>query len=200
MAGAIRLSAESALRCGVGLVKVYCHESSNLSISAGRPEIMLANKDIDAALSWCSCIVVGPGLGQDDWSNQQFSRLLAHLKHSPKPLVIDADGLNLLAKLADDAAVRDILANLPALIFTPHPGEASRLLNCDITNIENDRYSAAKNIAQKYQAICVLKGAGTIIQSADLQEGTVSWVCEGGNPGMATAGMGDLFTGVICAF
>jgi ADP-dependent NAD(P)H-hydrate dehydratase / NAD(P)H-hydrate epimerase len=200
MAGAIRLSAESALRCGVGLVKVYCHESSNLSISAGRPEIMLANKDIDAALSWCSCIVVGPGLGQDDWSQQQFSRLLAHLKHSPKPLVIDADGLNILAVMADDVAVRDTLANLPALVFTPHPGEASRLLNCDISKIESDRYLATKNISQKYQSACVLKEAGSIIQSADLHEASVPWVCEGGNPGMATAGMGDLLTGVIGAF
>ena len=100
MPGAIRLSAESALRCGVGLVKVYCHESSSLSISAGRPEIMLAHKDLEAALHWCSCIVIGPGLGQDDWAHQQFSDLFAHLKRQPKPLVIDADALNLLASMA----------------------------------------------------------------------------------------------------
>ena len=199
MAGAIRLTAESALRCGVGLVKVYCHELSSLSISAGRPEIMLNHKELETALDWCSGIVVGPGLGQDDWAHQQFSRLLSHLKHHPKPLVIDADGLNMLAAMTDDADMQHTLAKLPTLILTPHPGEASRLLNCDIAKIENDRYLASKNIAQKYNSTCVLKGAGTVIQ-ADGTHQKSQWVCKGGNAGMATAGMGDLLTGVIGAF
>ena len=200
MPGAIRLSGESALRCGVGLVKVYCHESSSLAISAARPEIMLVHKDLDAALHWCSCIVVGPGLGQDDWAHQQFSRLLAHLKLHPKPLVIDADALNLLAAMADDADLLDTLAKLPSLVLTPHPGEASRLLQSNITKIESNRYLASKIIAQKYNAICVLKGAGTIIQTCGPHQESQSWVCNGGNPGMATAGMGDLLTGVMGAF
>jgi NAD(P)H-hydrate epimerase len=200
MAGAIRLSAESALRCGVGLVKVYCHASSSLSISAGRPEIMLTHKELEAALNWCNCIVIGPGLGQDDWAHQQFSSLLTHLKHHPKPLVIDADGLNLLAAMTDDADTQNTLDQLPALVLTPHPGEASRLLNCNITKIENDRYLAGKNIAQKYKSTCVLKGAGTIIQTNGAHQLPQYWVCKGGNPGMATAGMGDLLTGVIGAF
>jgi NAD(P)H-hydrate epimerase len=200
MAGAIRLSAESALRCGVGLVKVYCHESSSLSISAGRPEIMQTHKELEAALGWCSCIVIGPGLGQDDWAHQQFSRLLAHLKHQPKPLVVDADGLNLLATMIDNLDIRNILGQLPALILTPHPGEASRLLNCSIAKIENNRFEASKNIAQKYQSICVLKGAGTVIQSNKTPQEPQCWVCKGGNAGMATAGMGDILTGVIGAF
>tara|TARA_R110002167_G_scaffold54456_1_gene155088 strand:- start:2180 stop:3733 length:1554 start_codon:yes stop_codon:yes gene_type:complete len=200
MPGAIRLSAESALRCGVGLVKVYCHESSSLAISIGRPEIMFAHKNLEAALDWCSCIVIGPGLGQDDWAHQQFSRLLAHLKLHPKPLVIDADALNLIAAMADDADQLDTLAQLPAIVLTPHPGEASRLLQCHIAKIENDRYLASKNIAHKYKSSCVLKGAGTIIQTNRLDQEPQSWVCEGGNPGMATAGMGDLLSGVIGAF
>lgn len=201
MAGAIRLSGESALRCGVGLVKVYSHESSGLGISVGRPEIMLTHKELEAALDWCSCIVVGPGLGQDDWAYQQFSRLLAHLKLAPKPLVIDADGLNLLASMADDIDVQNTLAQLPALVLTPHPKEASRLLNCNVAEIENDRYAASKNIAQKYQGTCVLKGAGTIIQTHNSShQESQCWVCKGGNAGMATAGMGDLLTGVIGAF
>jgi NAD(P)H-hydrate epimerase len=200
MAGAIRLSAESALRCGVGLVKVYCHESSSLGISAGRPEIMVTYKELEAALNWCSCIIVGPGLGQDDWAHQQFSRLLTYLKHHPKPLVIDADALNLLATVADDVDMQNTLAQLPALVLTPHPGEASRLLHCSIAEIENDRFLASKNIAQQYQSTCVLKGAGTIIQTVGSQLELQCWVCNGGNAGMATAGMGDLLTGVIGAF
>jgi hydroxyethylthiazole kinase-like uncharacterized protein yjeF len=200
MAGAIRLSAESALRCGVGLVKVYCHESSSLSISAGRPEIMLTHKELEVALDWCNCIAIGPGLGQDDWAYQQFSRLIAYIKDHPKPLVIDADGLNLLATMTDDANMQNTLAQIPALVLTPHPGEASRLLNCNIAKVESDRYLASKNIAQKYKATCVLKGAGTIVQTDGKHQEQKCWVCKGGNPGMATAGMGDLLTGVVGAF
>jgi NAD(P)H-hydrate epimerase len=200
MAGAIRLSAESALRCGVGLVKAFCHESSSLSISSSRPEIMLAHKDLDDALTWCSCVILGPGLGQDDWAHQQFSRILAYLKLNPKPLILDADGLNLLAMLKDNEEVMNTLARLPALVLTPHPGEASRLLICNIAKIENDRYFASKRIAQRYNSTCVLKGAGTIIQSYESVKETQPWVCGDGNPGMATAGMGDLLTGVIAAF
>lgn len=200
MSGAIRLSAESALRCGVGLVKVFCHESSSLAIATGRPEIMQVHHDLEAALDWCSCIIIGPGLGQDDWAHQQFSHVLAHIKTHPKPLVIDADGLNLLSAMADNAELRETLAHLPALVLTPHPGEASRLLQCTIAKIENDRYLTSKNIAQKYKATSVLKGAGTIIQSNGSNLETQCWVCKGGNPGMATAGMGDLLTGIVGAF
>jgi len=200
MAGAIRLSAESALRCGTGMVKVFCHESSSLPISNGRPEIMLTHDDLDSALNWCSCVVIGPGLGQDDWAHQQFSGLLAHLKRHPKPLVIDADALNLLAAKQDDTNLLDTLSQLPALILTPHPGEASRLLQCNITKIESDRYLSSKHIAQQYHATCILKGAGTIIQMNGCHQEPQCWVCKGGNAGMATAGMGDLLTGVIGAF
>jgi NAD(P)H-hydrate epimerase len=200
MAGAIRLTAESALRSAVGLVKVYCHESSGLAISAGRPEIMLTHKELDVALNWCSCVVVGPGLGQDDWAQQQFYHLLTYLKRHPKPLVIDADGLNILSTMTIDADMQHTLAQLPALVLTPHPGEASRLLNCSIATIENDRYWASESIAQKYISTCVLKGAGTVIQINDSHREPQCWVCKGGNPGMATAGMGDLLTGIIGAF
>jgi hydroxyethylthiazole kinase-like uncharacterized protein yjeF len=200
MAGAIRLTAESALRSGVGLVKVYCHETSSLTISAGRPEIMLTHKELELALDWCSCVVIGPGLGQDDWAQQQFYCLLAYLKRHPKPLVIDADALNILSTMTIDVDVQNTLTQLPALVLTPHPGEASRLLNCNITKIEDDRYLASKNMAQKYIATCVLKGAGTIIQTDGSLLKSQCWVCKGGNPGMATAGMGDLLTGIIGSF
>ena len=200
MAGAIRLSAESALRCGVGLVKVHCHESSKLSISASCPEIMLTNNSLAAALKWCSCIIIGPGLGQDEWAQQQFFQVLTHLKQHPKPVIIDADAINLLASNKEDRDILNTLAQLPALVLTPHPGEASRLLGCTISQIENNRYLASENIAQEFQAGCVLKGAGTIIHSHNVQQKPPCWICVGGNPGMATAGMGDLLTGIIGAF
>ncbi|MGS2719242.1 NAD(P)H-hydrate dehydratase [Paraglaciecola aestuariivivens] len=199
MAGAISLSAQAALRAGAGLVKVYCHAKSALSVSTTRPEIMLAEASLEQALQWSSCILIGPGLGQDDWAEQQLSRLIDYLSEQPKPVVIDADGLNLLAKRLTDNRVLAILANLPACIITPHPGEASRLLNCTIADIESDRYAASHSLSQRLNAVCVLKGAGSIICAPKTSDWPVSLVCTGGNPGMATAGMGDLLTGVAAA-
>lgn len=200
MGGAIRLSAEAALRCGTGLVKVYCHSASCLAVASGRPEIMIVDKDLETALQWCTDIIIGPGLGQDGWAHQQFRDVLAYLKKQPKPLVIDADGLNLLAAERDIKGLLDTFTQLPALVLTPHPGEASRLLGCNIPQIENNRYLASEAITQKFSAICVLKGAGTIIQSNSPNPKEKCWVCTGGNPGMATAGMGDLLTGIIGSF
>jgi NAD(P)H-hydrate epimerase len=205
MPGAIRLSAESALRTGTGLVKVYCHQSSGLHVASGRPEIMLQYQDLENALNWCSCVVIGPGLGQDQWAVQKLDQLLRYLAVNPKPVVLDADALNLLANKKDKAQVHKILANIPACILTPHPGEAARLLESTIHEVEKDRYQASKQLAQMLGATCILKGAGTlihteykVIEDQSLWE-CASWVCNGGNPGMATAGMGDLLTGVLAA-
>lgn len=205
MPGAIRLSAESALRTGTGLVKVYCHQSSGLHVASGRPEIMLQYQDLENALNWSSCVVIGPGLGMDQWAVQKLEHLLKYLANNPKPVVIDADALNLLANKKDKAHVHKILANLPACILTPHPGEAARLLESTIQHVENDRYLASKKLAQMFGATCILKGAGTLIHSEqNVSQGQPlleceSWVCNGGNPGMATAGMGDLLTGILAA-
>ncbi|MGJ8681891.1 NAD(P)H-hydrate dehydratase [Paraglaciecola sp.] len=201
MPGAIRLSAESALRTGVGLVKVYCHQSSGLHVASGRPEIMLQYQDLEAALNWCSCVVIGPGLGQDQWATQKLELLLKYLTVNPKPLVVDADALNLLANKKDKSNFEKILINLPACILTPHPGEAARLLDTSIQDVENDRFLASEKISNLFGATCVLKGAGTLIQSQpNKSKNQCSWICNGGNPGMATAGMGDLLTGIIAAF
>ncbi len=200
MPGAIRLSAEAALRTGAGLVKVYCHQSSGLHVASGRPEIMLQYQDLETALDWCTSIVIGPGLGQDQWAVQKLEQLLKYLAVTPKPVIIDADALNLLARKKVKLDVKKILASLPACILTPHPGEAARLLDSQISVVESDRYQACKAIAQMFACSCVLKGAGTLIyskQESDEQHSFI--VCNGGNPGMATAGMGDLLTGILGA-
>lgn len=201
MGGAIRLSAEAALRCGVGLVKVLCHENSQWQVANGRPELMLCKPTLGAlkaALDWCTCIVVGPGLGTDDWAQSQLQQVLSYLTQHEKPAVFDADGLNLLTQIKH---------NQPALtlhnaVITPHPGEASRLLNVSIAQIEQNRYTACQSLADKYGVTAVLKGAGSIIcqaQHVAKAEITPVWVCAEGNPGMAVAGMGDVLTGVIGA-
>ena len=100
---------------------------------------------------------------------------------------MDADALNLVARL-------QISINLTNLIVTPHPGEAARLLACDTHSVEQSRYEAVKLIASRYQAVAILKGAGSLIC-----DDTQIWVCGDGNPGMATAGMGDVLTGIVGA-
>jgi hydroxyethylthiazole kinase-like uncharacterized protein yjeF len=201
MGGAIRLSAEAALRSGVGLVKVFCHEESQWQVSTGRPEIML-NIDsgtcaLKSALDWCTCIVLGPGLGTDGWAKSQFEQVMAYVQNSQKPLVIDADALNLLAlKHALSAAI-----HLPRCFLTPHPGEAARLLGTTVAEIEQNRYVSCQRIADQYGVVAVLKGAGTLIGGSQTKGQTSSsmHVCADGNPGMATAGMGDVLSGVIAA-
>lgn len=185
MSGAIRLSAEAALRTGTGLVKVFAHEDSILQINAGRPELMVSATGLEESLAWATCIVIGPGLGQNEWSQQTFDMVMAYLQKNPKPIVFDADALNL-------KSVYTKYVGLPECVMTPHTGEAARLLNVSIEEIESDRFNYARQSAQRYDATCVLKGAGSIVDNQHH-----SWVCRHGNPGMATAGMGDVLAGIL---
>ncbi|WP_339899347.1 NAD(P)H-hydrate dehydratase [Paraglaciecola polaris] len=191
MPGSLRLTSEAALRTGAALVRAYCHTDSRLSISMGRPELMLASEQLSTHLNWSSCLAIGPGLGTDDWATGTFSQLMSHLESNKLPCVIDADGLNLLA---DSSRHANTLLCPKRSVITPHPGEASRLLNCTVPEIEQDRLKAAQSLAKRYNTTCVLKGAGSIICNTEH-----SWICTDGNPGMATAGMGDTLTGIIAA-
>ncbi|MBU3023600.1 NAD(P)H-hydrate dehydratase [Aestuariibacter sp. A3R04] len=186
-AGAIRLSGEAALRSGSGMVRVFTHEQSVIQVSAGRPELMVTSDNLDDALSWASCVVIGPGLGQDDWAETVFTTVMKHCQTHPKPMVIDADALNLLSRQATAYTINDC-------ILTPHAGEAARLLGVSVDDVEAERFNYVRQCAQRYHATCVLKGAGTII---DNERST--WVCKHGNPGMATAGSGDVLSGICGA-
>lgn len=187
MAGAIRLSAEAALRSGAGLVKVFCHHDSALQVSHGRSELMITSDNLGQQLNWASCIVLGPGLGQDGWSRSVFNEVLAFLVHSDVPIIIDADGLNLLSHHLHKL-------KLSNLVITPHPAEAARLLQVSTQDIEHDRFKYAAQLAFRFTGTAVLKGAGSIVQTSN-----DCFVCGDGNPGMATAGMGDVLAGVIGA-
>lgn len=186
-AGAIRLAGEAALRSGAGLVKVYAHEASKIQVSAGRPELMVTDENLEEALNWATCVVLGPGLGQDDWAVTAFEMAMKHCQTHPKPMVIDADALNLLSKHALSYTVE-------SSIITPHAGEAARLLGVSVDEVESDRFNSARQCAQRYHATCILKGAGSIIDNE-----TQTWVCKHGNPGMASAGMGDVLSGILGA-
>ena len=186
-AGAIRLTAEAALRTGAGMVKVYTHSSSILPVSIGRPELMVTDTNLISALEWATCVAIGPGLGQDTWSETTFEAVMQYCFTNNKSLVIDADALNLMAQHASSFP----LANT---VITPHPGEAARLLNCRASDIEENRFYAVKQLARSYTTICVLKGAGSLI--ADNNQ---TWVCTDGNPALAVGGSGDVLTGIIAA-
>ncbi len=181
--GAARLAGEAALRAGAGLVSVATRTEHAGLMNLSRPELMCHGVEtagqLAALLEKASVVVIGPGLGQSDWAKELF---VATIK-SQKPLIIDADGLNLLA--------RSPVTNSD-WILTPHPGEAARLLSCSTAEIQQDRFAAASAIQAKYGGIAVLKGAGTLIASED--EIAVSTT---GNPGMASGGMGDVLAGVI---
>ena len=200
--GAIRMTAEAALRCGAGKVSVATRASNVAAINAARPELMAHGIDgpqeFKSLLDGIDVIALGPGLGQAAWGHALWDVAL----HSGLRCVIDADALNLLSlesvRLAGDEVIsRSSLAEPKTglHVLTPHPGEAARLLVTTSAKIQNDRYGAVRDLAARYNAVVVLKGAGSLIADPD---GHVA-VCPWGNPGMASGGMGDVLTGVIAA-
>lgn len=182
-AGAIRLAGEAALRSGAGLVKVLTHASNIVPLLVARPELMtdeLTEHTLEDALAWADTIAIGPGLGQSEWAKNAVHRV----KLSKKPMLWDADALNILAIEGDKRQNR---------LLTPHPGEAARLLAVSVADVEADRLAAARKLVDQYGGVVVLKGAGTLIAAAD-QPLAIANV---GNPGMASGGMGDALTGII---
>jgi len=184
MPGAVRLAAESALRSGSGLVKVLTRFDNQTAVISGRPELMLQYFSEDtASLSlfgdWPGTLVIGPGLGLDDWAQGLLDRVIS----TGFSCVVDADALTLLAA---KPAYKD------NWILTPHPGEAAKLLGVSITEIETDRFAAVRRLQSIYGGIVILKGAGTLI--CDKKQ---IFVANVGNPGMASGGMGDVLSGII---
>ena len=168
-AGAIRMTGEAALRSGAGLVRVLTRSENIPPIITARPELMvheLAPQAIEEGLEWADVVVIGPGLGQQEWGK----RALQKAENFRKPMLWDADALNLLAINPDTRHNR---------ILTPHPGEAARLLNCSVAEIESDRLLSAQRLVKRYGGVVVLKGAGTVIASDDamgiVDAGNAGW-------------------------
>lgn len=185
MPGAVRLAGEAALRAGAGLVSIATRPSHASIIVASRPELMphpiAGPAELEPLLDRADVIAFGPGLGQSDWAKALFETMV----DDRRPSVWDADALNLLAEDPAEAADR---------VITPHPAEAGRLLGIPTAEVQADRRAAVAALAARYGGTAVLKGAGTLV-SASPQP----WLCTSGNPGMGTAGMGDVLTGVVAA-
>jgi NAD(P)H-hydrate epimerase len=186
MTGAARMAGEAAARSGAGLVSVATRPEHAQLINVHRPELMchgIAQKsDLLPLLDKADVVALGPGLGQDEWAHMLFETVM----QSNLPLILDADGLNLLAEHPRERA---------NWVITPHPGEAARLLQGSVQDVQNDRFYAAEQICQRYGAVCVLKGCGTLVSSGEED----MHLCDAGNPGMASGGMGDVLTGIIAA-
>ncbi len=193
MAGAVRLAGEAALRCGAGRVSVACRPEHVVTVVANRPELMchglednpkLLSVKLKRLISSASCIVIGPGLGQDKWAQQIFSIV----RESRLPTIVDADALNLLATDFDNKQRSN-------WVLTPHPGEAGRLLGTTANDVQSDRFSAIRALQLRYGGTIILKGNGSLV----IDSAAAISMCAAGNPGMGSAGMGDVLSGVLAA-
>ncbi len=207
MGGAVILAAEAALRAGAGLVTVATRAAHISALLSRLPEVMAVALELSSVeetaeqltplLLRASVVVIGPGLGQSDWSKN----LLTTTMRSDLPLVMDADALNLLAfnrEVLKDAALMQ--GEKRAWVLTPHPKEAARLLKVEVQTIQRNRVGAVQQLSEQFQAIVLLKGAGTLIASPTSGLGSVRLqLIDCGNPGMAVAGMGDALSGIIAA-
>ena len=137
-------------------------------------------------------LVIGPGLGLEPWGEVLLRMSLQAASKKSLPVIIDADALTLLAKNS-----ADYLVIKETWILTPHPGEAARLLDSTVSDIQLDRFAAIRTLRDTWGGNCILKGSGSLISNA--VEPDLIKLCSEGNAGMATAGMGDVLTGVIAA-
>ena len=197
MVGAAFLAARAALRLGAGRVYLGMLDPAAPAVDPLQPEIMIRRAEalFQADLQALAC---GPGLGK----SPEALRLLEQSIKAPVQLVLDADALNLLAE--DSQLEADLRSRPLPAILTPHPAEAARLLSCSVGDVQADRLKAAGELADRYHCHVALKGCGTVI--ATTIESTASptvdgkiWLNSTGNPGMATAGMGDVLSGMIAA-
>lgn len=184
-AGAALLAASAALRVGAGRVSLATRAGHVAACIARQPEVMVhAADDPDSLaplLQQASIVVVGPGLGRDRWAQA----MLSHALEAKRPLVVDADALRLLAAAPlrrDD------------WVLTPHPGEAAALLGVGTAEVNGDRFACVEALQRRYGGSVLLKGVGSLVAN----EGAAPLaLCSDGNPGMASAGMGDVLSGVI---
>lgn len=198
--GAAIMAAEAAQRSGAGLVSVVTRSSHRAAMLARRPEVMVLgtedeNFQLQDLISRASAIVIGPGLGRTDWARQLMQAALSAQIAQDIPLIVDADGLHLLAErnqqdLAGSTVKRD------NWILTPHPGEAAALLDCSVTEIQDDRFTAVSNLNTQFGGVSLLKGSGSLVCASEHGRQDL-YLCSEGNAGMASGGMGDVLSGIV---
>lgn len=196
MSGACELCARSCYRTGAGMVKIITEEANREIIQQDIPEALFSTCLTKADMEWADCMVIGPGLGK---SAAAYEMLKTVLTESEKPLLIDADGLNLLAESAE---LREYLekkssqsgAARRTIIITPHLGEFAGLYGCSVAEAKKDILNKPGELAERFGCTVVCKDARTVVAAAGEESIFLNTT---GNDGMATAGMGDVLAGII---
>lgn len=214
MGGAVILAAASAMAAGAGKITVACHQAFHGALLTSLPDAMTIDlhdqAGVRSLLKEASVVAIGMGLGRDDTAKDLFVSYLQAAMAQEKAIIIDADGLYHLASLQQDN--HQLIMQLRQygqqhrVCLTPHSGEAARLLEISIEQVENDRIAAIKQGADTYGGDWVLKGAGSLIlehqgeqwhhQNQHQNQQRQLYICAAGNAGMATAGMGDVLSGL----
>ncbi|HEX5337806.1 MAG TPA: NAD(P)H-hydrate dehydratase, partial [Gallionella sp.] len=187
MVGAPLMAARAALKLGAGCVHVGLLADNAPCVDLLQPELMLHGASVALALPGVDVLAIGCGLGRD----MTAQKLLYDALRSKAALVLDADALNILAQRPDLRGL--LIGREAACVLTPHPGEAARLLGCEVEEVQADRVAAVQQLAEKFAATVVLKGADSLCATRDGK----LFVNKTGNPGMSAAGMGDVLTGMI---
>jgi hydroxyethylthiazole kinase-like uncharacterized protein yjeF len=201
--GAPSLVGMAAYRAGAGLVDMAVPlaikpvvagrllESVFTAVVAGHELTPESVPDIAAAVADSDAVALGPGLGSADQTHQAVRQLLPLLKAMGKPLLLDADGLNAVAQW--DSWWKQLP---PTTVLTPHPGEMGRLLGTTTSDVQRDRFAAARNAADRWNCVVVLKGSNTIVAGP----GHALRVCPLGGPNLAVGGTGDVLTGIVASY
>ncbi|OCG03964.1 bifunctional ADP-dependent NAD(P)H-hydrate dehydratase/NAD(P)H-hydrate epimerase [Gilliamella sp. wkB112] len=193
ISGAAFLAAKAAYRTGAGLVRIYTPECNRNILLNQLPEALLTTyisnqidkAQLDEVINWASVIVIGPGIGVSDNTHKILSTVL---KQAKIPVIIDADGLNILAQ-----DLKLLTQTESTVIVTPHLGEMARLTNKTIADIADNLIASAQAFAEQFQVICVMKDARTIVATPYKK----TYINQSGNNGMATGGTGDVLTGIM---
>ena len=193
MCGAAYLCSEGAFQTGAGMVKIRTAEENRIPLQTRLPEAMFSQENGNPAsmkkdFDWCDVLIIGPGVGTEEAAAARVGCFLEMASMEKKPVVLDADGLNLLSK--NPSMWAWVGANV---ILTPHMGEMSRLTGKTIGELKKERIQAARDLAVERGCVCVLKDACTVTAGPDGE----AWLNGSGNPGMATAGSGDVLSGIL---
>ena len=197
--GAAAMAGISALRAGAGLSTVATSKSALPAVAGFYPELMTeplpeteagtiatsAGVKIEELSKAMTVLAIGPGISRDPHTSTLVRSLVSHHKI---PMVVDADGLNAFQGHTNELNGKD-----RTLVITPHPGEMARLAACSTADVQKDRLGVARRFAREHDLIVVLKGHRTLVVQSDGE----AWVNTTGNPGMSTAGTGDILTGIV---
>ena len=198
LGGAGIMAAEAAKRSGAGLVTLITRSEHRTAALVRCPELMVIGtegkkKEFAGLLEKASSIVVGPGLGTADWGKSLLLSVLESKQISDTPILFDADAITILSDR------KDLLDSMETghFVFTPHPGEAAKLLGISKEHVQLNRFSAVRELVNLWGGACLLKGSGSLTCSADAPD--TIYLCSEGNAGMASGGMGDILSGIIAS-